>query len=460
MSRNSPGSQTNAQSGWFLLFDENYEGPISFQDLQMRIESAAIPRDTLLWQAGRDNWEPIAHFPEFKSYVDQLPVILPRFKAAAVLAAPLVEVAPAPRLSRKSIEKQLKETIRAVPVTEPNEYAWLNFIEKQGYALTEEVPSKKSEVPPRQKTIALASIVGTTYFALRTPMPTLLAQLETNEREELYSTITTRGSNKAAIALLNRDLFAPIFVITTNVPANTPLSLHIDGIEETLVGEFRVSLRANLVFKDGVATTPPFRRANGVPYPHGSYNVSVWSQPANEPAILLSEKVFWLNPKSADYKNQINAYHEKLRAQAHDELGELEQVAKTLASQLDETAGEFELFSKNSSKNAAKNWSEFSARWTRLQAQLDSLFSRWTPEALESAYYHASSYKALKALGGMTAALHRAQSEFALSPLQGRELIVGAQASKLRASLKTLQDKITMTQDQSPLASGLPAKLD
>jgi hypothetical protein len=292
MSRNSLGSQTNAQTGWFLLFDENYEGPVSPEELRARLEAASIPQDTLLWQAGRTTWEPVSNFAEFRAYVDQLPVGAPKEKVAAVFAAPL---------SKKDLKRAVRAT--ASRTGRSNEFAWYHFVKKEGYALGKENFQARTRVPAqtpsRQKTLALAGVVGTflvatsTYFALRTPKPTVLAQLNPEEREELFLVVSSVGSPKAAIAIINHNSFTPSFVISTNLKPSMPVYLRIEDADEK--SPVNYAMRARLEFKDGVATGPVFRDAKGASYPRGSYKASVWAQLESGPDQLLNEKIFWLN---------------------------------------------------------------------------------------------------------------------------------------------------------------------
>ena len=369
-------------------------------------------------------------------------------------------------------------TQSSVAIPNASQDKWKKFTEQQ-IPPTNYVAFQKQEPfgLSRKSFIAMGLFGGATLiiagiFALRVGSePSLFSKVSRESNYELKSALHSSYKNdgaKVAVGLSIADVYAPFFIIGTNIPNGQVLEVAIDGVPETLVDRFKVSVHTTVTVKDGVAQTPVFRQEQGIPYPSGSYRVRVncpqcetLSEAASAP---LAEKIFPVNTKNLNYDESLSSYHKKLRAQAKDELTELKQISETLESQLNETDSAFHQISAKKNFKAAKHeWNEFHDHWVTLQRQLDTLSARWTPAALDGGYFYASLYSTLKKSGDATTALHDEQNKFmneTKTAVPARSAAFLATAQKARSWIEGLRTKIRQTDETLPNANDMPPTLE
>jgi hypothetical protein len=260
-----------------------------------------------------------------------------------------------------------------------------------------------------------------------------------------------------------------VFFISTNLPNGTTLNLQIDGVPESLVDRFKVSVRTAVVVKDGLAKPPVFRQDDGTPYPMGQYRVLVTcpsctkgQQAKNQ---VLAQKAFFLGQEvvSGDYERSLKSYHARLRTVAQDELTELTQFSESLANQINETEEAFQAeFMKGLPiASGPSRWLTYHTRWIGFQEQLEAVFARWTPEALDGGYYHADLFSALRKIGGLASNVHYAQFAYMSSdhrdPVKRDKLY--RDIAEIKVQLQTLRTAIQRTIELPLSAKGLPQRL-
>ncbi len=501
------GSENTTASEWFLLLGERYQGPFSQDDVLQKIEEGCLAQNTLAWRQGMTDWEPLKQITLFGAAVENLPAELPAGLFAGMeneldfvdkpshsadftseeiaSAARNSTIAQAPKNSESIPEETVSNAFPSVapPPAFFTEPAWDKFLERQPFPRYEETTLKKlSRRWSSSKSLRLATVTGAIAgVAIVTFLATTFAQrsiphLEDASREEnreLQAAVRESYRTDApaiAIAMSRADLFAPNFYLATNLPDGATLDVLIEGVPETLLERFRLTVRASAVVRNGLARTPAFRQENGLPFPRGEYRISVSCGSCDKSILsqgngrVLTQKTYFIGGvKDADYDQKLATYHEQLRIQAQDELGELKQVLETLEAQFRETTQRYRslLETKGVPSTAdAKTWASFSGRWSGLQAQINSLFARWTPEALEAGYFHASLYSSLKMAGERVQRLHKTQSAAfeARPPFASGEAAIETEITGIQNSLETLRTKVERALTLPPTANGMPQR--
>jgi len=473
--------QNSTQQFWFVISGEDYQGPLTESELQNLLAGAAIARDSVVWHSGLENWKAIDEFPEFQPYLGLLPVLPepalgPGFDFATEEPAPGVAFE-APKAAPPAPDEQC----------ESNEAAWRRFLARQrGREEAREKARPKNEAfrerqvlrrPNLRAVAAVAAVVGAglalvAWLVIRAGYAgserTLngLEGISTDDRGRLESAMRSHlrpGGARAAVAVSRIDEFAPSFIVAGNMPDGARLTLRIEGVPETLVGRFKVSMHTTVMLKDSVAKSPVFRQGNGSTYPLGQYKVKLFCETCPEPGAVLAEAAFFLGREvfAGEYRRQLSSYHAQLRKQALDELGELAQLSDSLENQLNETEAEFQRVLRLPVPDRWPEWKKYDQRWAAFEEQLEAIFSHWTPEALDGAYYYSELYSELKSAGDLVQANHQAQSAYVKlerrDPAQAAS--VDAETARIKSALTGLRAKIQSAQNLKVPTEGLPPRL-
>ena len=517
----SRSTSDSSRTYWFFLDGENQHGPFSAEELRGYFDIGALAKQTLLWHSGMPEWLPVDQVAEFSKYSETLPsVATPRSiewssememaesifdgTAEPVVAAKKmtsITVAPIESPEKKpetfagenedfptyesvlrfatggNFDEAAAPSHAVPPELDAHEVKWKKFTDRQVPPQNYVAFEKPKFSGLNAKALTAVGVFGGVVLLVagisayrQGSEPAVFSKVSHDSNYELktalHSSLKIDGP-KVAVALSIADVYAPFFIVGTNLPNGQVLEVAIDGVADTLVDRFKVSVHTTTTVKDGVALTPVFRQEQGIPYPSGSYRVRV-SCPqcetlAESASAPLADKVFPVNTKDMNYEANLGTYHKKLRAQAKDELTELKQVSETLESQLNETDSAFhQIHLKKNVKSAKREWTEFHDHWNTLQRQIETLFARWTPAALDGGYYYAGLYSTLKKAGDNTSALHDEQNKFMTDDMGGSKSAEAflSRAEKTRSALDGLRTKIHQTEEMLPNANGMPPTLD
>ena len=272
----------------------------------------------------------------------------------------------------------------------------------------------------------------------------------------------------AAIAQSQLDALAPTFYAATNLPENTRLDFLIEGIPESLVDSYKISVHAAATVKSGIARTPPFRQQQGQSYPYGDYRVSIscvscsdsaaqTTLPTKDAKSKLAQKIYFVGIKDQDYEIKLRNFHEQLRSRSQTEIGEIKQLISTLENQLEETENKFQrvvadLHSNKKTSWPGKSWSAFHPRWLRLEDQLDLASKQ--PEA----HFHSELYDLLVQAERLVSQTHSAQTSYLLAGRESAntESTIDSEASTARDVLRSTRMKILSVENAPMLANGMP----
>lgn len=298
--------------------------------------------------------------------------------------------------------------------------------------------------------------------------PLALEDISGDERNELESAINTsylRHGAVGALAVSMFDPYAPVIFVGSNLDDNKQLIVRVEGIPDTLVDQFKVSVQSSVIIKQGLSKSPVLRQAGGAQFPLGAYKVILTCPGCDPRGKVLAEKKFVVGPglSDQDYRSRLLVYHGRLQNQARDELAELKQLTETIGGQLDETDSAFRRVLGSAA--IGEKWGAFHDRWTSLEDQIDSLVLRWSPEALDGGFYYSPMYSDLKRLVERVQRLHAEQARYALDRSHGanrdlaHEASLFADAANVRTQLKAIQARVREVSNRGPSTSGMPARI-
>ena len=283
-----------------------------------------------------------------------------------------------------------------------------------------------------------------------------LNDVSREENRELSGAISeslTLQGPSFAIARSQLDPLTPTFYIATNLSNGSKLDFLIEGIPETLLGSFKVSVHAEVIVKNGLARTPVFRQEQGNPYPTGQYRVSI----PRDGKSPIAQKTYFVGSKEQDYDVRLKAYHEHLQKQSATELIEIKQLVGTLENQLEETEKVFQkiipiLHRNKSIPWPGVTWTEFHPHWKSFQMQLARSLKSAEP------HYHSELYELLEQAEKLVSKAHAQQNEYLTNAQESASLEskIDNEAAVASSSLKTIRMKILSAENGPALASGMP----
>ena len=259
------------------------------------------------------------------------------------------------------------------------------------------------------------------------PFPPL-DQVNFTEYEELKAAARTRLESKGpqiAMALSQKDLKSPSFYVATNLPDAARFRLFIVGIQDTLVNQLAFQAQTEVIVNQKLGQTPPVKDVGKKLIPAGEYQVYLVpvetqirpetqsllaSMPEmklaipldlpKETRVIASKKYFLGGKKDAVYYSQLKEYHEKIKTKADNEITEAKEFAVTLENQLSSSLTKFKLLHKGKlNVLQKKSWNSFHSEWDKFQSQLNQIFNRWTPGALQNDYFYSSLFSQIQQAG-------------------------------------------------------------
>jgi hypothetical protein len=315
-----------------------------------------------------------------------------------------------------------------------------------------------------------------------------LSDVSPGEFEELKQAarekVVTAGP-RFAIALSKADVFSPSFYIASNLPDGTQFQVYVIGKPDTLLNQMSFDTKTTAVLNGKIGKTEAIHFMDGKPVPRGEYFVYVTLQesqlpeiksaiaslplaaPSMSPEIPKSARVaiqksyFLSGNKDAIYLSRLKEFHDKLNEKAHGEINEIRQFTATLDSQLNSTTTKFSLLKKGKmTPKQKKQWESFHAEWIKLENQLDQIFMKWTPEAMQKDYFHRSLYSLTQQVGQSVAKVHDFHNAFFTGVHDSKtfEIQLGEAISSAQGTMTLLKAKIEQTEKLPPTPNGMPQR--
>lgn len=205
---------------------------------------------------------------------------------------------------------------------------------------------------------------------LFSPIPSL-ADVSPDEYAMLVSAASGKPgeSAKASMALSLTNSETPSFYIATNLSPGTPLTLTLEPVQGTLVGELLGSLQVSLTVADKLGKTSPIRTKDGASLPMGDYMVRLLDKDNH---LMASRQYFLGGIKDAGYQAKLAEYLRGRRAMAQNEVDR----ARTLLTKV-EGLVEFErravppIARLSQPVARTKAWSQYDAQWAARVAEID-----------------------------------------------------------------------------------------
>lgn len=315
------------------------------------------------------------------------------------------------------------------------------------------------------------------YFSMNLYIKYKLPSLEGvshNESREMYSAISESFNDygpTSVIVMAHHDLLHPIFYIATNLPENTELKLYIEGISETLLNAFNISIEATIKVHNGIAQSPLFVQDNGESYPIGEYKVAIKcfnctnendSKLNSKKNIIdtnLNEKIFFIGgTKDREYDQNLKVYHDKLRQQATSELIEIKQFADNFEQQLNETNKNFAEFSN--SAISKEQWIASNRKWNKFQNQISKLSSKWNTDIIQFKYYYSNFYSLLKNIETIILQIHQTQTNLISKKINSEQLEteIFEKSSIIQTTLLTIRTKVALIEHLPISSNGMPPR--
>lgn len=262
----------------------------------------------------------------------------------------------------------------------------------------------------------------------------------------------------ADFAVGRADPLAPQFYVAANAPDGTPLELTIEGISDTLLNQVGFQAKLPVTLQKRFGQTLPLKQLDQRLIPRGEYRVTVTSgstTPGVPSTTLASRTVFLGGTKDATYTSRLKEYHDRLRDKARQELSELKQYSATLESQLNSTLTSFPKMKKQ-----RKAWPKFHDQWTKMQSQLEIIFSQWTPERLAGEFFYAPLFTLTQQAAQALAQVHGLHHGYFVGGVDAKsfDIQLGEATSGARATLLQLKMKIDQAEKLPPTPNGMPRR--
>lgn len=337
------------------------------------------------------------------------------------------------------------------------------------------------------------------YLSPLPPLPELSGP-DYGELKTTAQTSVASAGPQAAVVVLGRTSSSPTLYVSANLPDGANITVHVEGISETLLNASEYTKKTPLTLKSKFSKTAPLTQEGGQPLPRGSYNIYVYEndqQPEDVKAIFdqvpayaktslprvlaqgkklgTSKKVFMGGEEDTVYQERLKDYHTRVRERAQQDHNELSQVTQTLVKQYNDAYSLFDsLKAKNEAKlktkkpsqsgsvdpGVLKTWKEKTGLWVKFQTQINQ-FEKWTPEYIQGAFY-AQLYDQVRKASSVLISMQEKQDQYFTQSIEPQAY--EAQLSESRNQAKTLISelliKIKKVETSLKESQGLPPKLD
>lgn len=189
-----------------------------------------------------------------------------------------------------------------------------------------------------------------------------------------YAQLVTAASGKpgetpqAAIALSLTNSETPSFYIATTLVPGTPLTLNLEPVQGTLVGELLGSLQVSLNVADKLGKTSPIRTQDGASLPMGDYQVKLMDK---EKHLLASRQYFLGGIKDAGYQAKLAEYLRGRKAIAQNEVDRARALLQKTQNLVNfERRAVPSIAKLRQPAMRARAWSQYDAQWSAQAADL------------------------------------------------------------------------------------------
>ncbi|MBC7457476.1 MAG: DUF4339 domain-containing protein [Bdellovibrionaceae bacterium] len=370
-----------AQEKWFVLYDNGYNGPFTFEIITYLFKTHQIGKNNLLWSNDLTPWQKIENIPAFASLVSYAnnPLYKSEIDSKILLDINLISNGPHAKdiLFENALQAYFQET--TIPA---------QVVPSETYPIQTAVYSKSTTPWVFVAMLTVAIALAWTGFLLTKPAfkdfsqlsPAQNMNLQALTRETLVS-----GQEKVVVEFKyqNEKL---LFFLATNLKDGTPLHFNLAPVANTTTGLFHPQ---NFDLETHNATAQlQIANSDHAKLPTGYYTISV----SFENRTIHQVQIFLGLLSQKEYLSELNTYHLALNQQARYEIAELKQMLLTLAQQkhlvdesLIKSLGSQDPFAH---RKAAKK----SLDWFELQAQIKTMIEYWDLGP-QSKLYYLSLYK-------------------------------------------------------------------
>jgi len=295
------------------------------------------------------------------------------------------------------------------------------------------------------------------------------------ELSDLRAAAISKVPGAVSVAIRQDELLAPTFYLASNLPNGTVLNIEVTGVPETLLSQTALTAKTQASIDQMLAKSEPLRQADARPLVLGQYTVMVSAaedakqSPEARAALaqlpegrLNVKKTYFLGGKKDNaYAERLKEYHDRLRTKSTDELRDIRQYLSTLEFQLKASNRDFDQASANKNpKAAAKFWNGTHGKWTQLQTQLESAFSKWTEGLTRAEYFHAALYEMTRNLGDSVSQLHTAQHAILTNRAGNKpaEALDPQRRKTAEDALNELKTRLELVEKMPPTENGMPQR--
>jgi hypothetical protein len=309
---------------WFVYLQKRQEGPFSIEELRAKLQTTQISTATFVWSEGMKDWVPLH---------EALPEL-----GGVTLDVENLERPPAmePYRSREVLKKKQPRRL-ALKIS----LGLLTILLTLGVVLFafRDKPGVRKLLSRTERSLApyLASLADKNPYILAfvSDIPDLPNVLPSDLELLRKASLAQFGKAETTIALVStensdhRTLY-----LASGRPDGTRFEIRLNGVAATLLDSLSASTTATAVIENHFCLIEIT-----VPLPAGDYVVSVLPIPESQGGAaesappLLSEK-FFIGEKNAAYSQGLRDFHEKIRAQAAQELAELRKAARSMETML------------------------------------------------------------------------------------------------------------------------------
>lgn len=297
--------------------------------------------------------------------------------------------------------------------------------------------------------------------------------------------LATDGA-KVAVAVSKADPLAPFFYVASNLGDGAKFDVYVIGVPDALLMQLAFEVKAEATVLKHLGRTTAVRNPGGKPISRGEYLIFVSPAESQPPELqkavaamppvpgqglpdtlrslrVVATKAYFLGGvKDAAYADRLKEFHAQLNEKSKQELSQAKQFVSTLESQLASTSTKFTTLKKGKvTSKQRKAWTDFSTQWVRLQAELDQVASKWTPEILQNDYFYGMIFALVREAGQAVTRVHDAHhSYFTQGAAEAKTFETQAQeaTTAAKAAIEKTLSKITQAEALGATPSGMPRR--
>ncbi len=498
---------------WFIYIVDHHEGPFSLEDLQGMATQGQISTKNYAWKEGMRDWQCVNEIAEFNPIFQEThesPSFITSYDALQndvildLKSKPPEFLDLSTHQSKPRAKSEIDAHTDLIKTQTRKASKLLKIFSLVGISLgiilcyNSEIFNSWFKSTRIRAGMVSISHLSQPYLLLLTekipylskwisPIPNL-EDVNQTDFEELKSAARDKievTGPRFGLVLSKNDLLTPFFYVSSNLQDGARFRLKIIGNPDTLLNQLSFETQTDITLTKKLGKTIAIRALDDKPIPRGEYVVylipldpeppqvkeflasvvtEIQTLPPELPRdtkVLIHKTYFLGGDKDASYISGLKEFHDKMRDKTFNEISEVKQFTMTMESQLVSTLNKFASIKKGKvNAKQRREWEAFHHHWNMLQAELNQIIEKWTPNMIQKEYFYGALYLLIQQTGQAIDKVHGFHRAYFNGTLDSKtlEIQIGEASALAQTAISILRTKTDQVEKLPLTLNGLPRR--